>query len=112
MCGLAVTFPYVWFLLALPWIAIFLAGTCSAYALVKKTTSLEALPALALETAGFLRKLRDPVAKARVQEVYLQLLIPFVRDGIVRLYGLRASSKAASESKISSPKIVSGSSSS
>ena len=33
-----------------PWIAIFLAGTFSAYALVKKTTSLEALPALALET--------------------------------------------------------------
>lgn len=34
----------------LPWIALFLAGTFSAYALVKKTTSLEALPSLALET--------------------------------------------------------------
>lgn len=34
----------------LPWIALFLAVTFSAYALVKKTTSLDALPSLALET--------------------------------------------------------------
>jgi chloramphenicol-sensitive protein RarD len=33
-----------------PWIALFLAGTFSSYALVKKTTALGALPSLALET--------------------------------------------------------------
>lgn len=33
-----------------PWIALFLAGTFSAYGLVKKTGSLDALPSLTLET--------------------------------------------------------------
>lgn len=34
-----------------PWIALFLAGTFSAYALVKKTGDLPALPSMTLETA-------------------------------------------------------------
>lgn len=33
-----------------PWIALFLAGTFSAYGLVKKTTRLDTLPSLTLET--------------------------------------------------------------
>ena len=33
-----------------PWIALFLAGTFSAYSLVKKTTALDVLPSLTLET--------------------------------------------------------------
>ena len=33
-----------------PWIALFLAGTFSTYSLVKKTTKLDALPSLTLET--------------------------------------------------------------
>lgn len=58
-------------------------------------TDEEWSPELAAETGDFLRKLRDPVAKAQVREVFLQLLIPFVSAGIVRLFVIAKSSAPA-----------------